>query len=82
MREVAEGFAQKLEKHATQIRETLAEQAVSFTDDIKSRIEGRSRKLQEQMQEKEKTLEAFRVFLQKLEMHKMSLREKGAGKDA
>lgn len=82
MREVAEGFAQKLEKHAAQIRETLAEQAVSFTDDIKSRIEGRSRKLQEQMQEKEKTLEAFRVFLQKLEMHKMSLREKGAGKDA
>ena len=82
MREVAESFAQKLEKHAVQIRETLDEQAVSFTDDLKSRMEGRSQKLQEQMQEKEKTLEAFRVFLQKLEMHKMSLREKGAGKDA
>ena len=72
--QIASDITKRLEQQGKEIQTTLEEQGLTFSDNIKEKIEDRVHLLEGYMQDRQQSAIAFTDFLKRLEGYKDSLR--------
>lgn len=75
LNEIATDISAKLEEKADAIDRILNDQALNFTDDMKKHIEAKIQILMDSLQDKQRSIEKYTAFMQRLAKRKQELRE-------